>query len=186
MKLMKLNARGFSHEIVLVMLVVIVGIGGSAYLVLSHADSCAPVSSPMSSPASSPSCPVSNPASTPVSSVALAGSCGVNLNVSTSPKFGKLVQPKFTVYNTGDASFAPSVKLAYWGHGVHNSSTLLKTVGMAIVTVNPGSSTNATSALTYKVPLATSKLSTVTFRVTNTTKLSFTCAATMTLPHTKS
>jgi hypothetical protein len=62
----KLNARGFSHEIVLVLFVMIFAIGGVAYLVASHADSCTPVSGSVSDPTSgsaSSSCPVSSPTS---------------------------------------------------------------------------------------------------------------------------
>ena len=42
MKIKKLNARGFSHDIVLVLFVVVFAIGGVAYLVASHADALVP------------------------------------------------------------------------------------------------------------------------------------------------
>jgi chitodextrinase len=60
MKLKKLDMRGFSHDIALVLFVVIFAIAGVGYLVASHADSCSPVSGAVSDPASGA---VSSPAS---------------------------------------------------------------------------------------------------------------------------
>ncbi len=42
MKLKKLDMRGFSHDVVLVLFIAIFAIGGVAYLVASHAASCTP------------------------------------------------------------------------------------------------------------------------------------------------
>ncbi len=64
MKLKKLNARGFSHDIVLVLFIVIFAIAGVGYLVVSRADNCSPVSgvtsgavsTVVSSAASTPAC----------------------------------------------------------------------------------------------------------------------------------
>ena len=66
MKLKKLDMRGFSHDIALVLFVVIFAIAGVGYLVASHADNCNPnpvsgvtsgaVSTVVSSPASTPVC----------------------------------------------------------------------------------------------------------------------------------
>jgi hypothetical protein len=68
----RLDTRGFSYDIGMVIFAVIFGIVGVAYLVASHADSCTPVSGAVSStegPVSNLQCsPVSSPASTPVSS----------------------------------------------------------------------------------------------------------------------
>jgi hypothetical protein len=71
MKLKKLNMRGFSHDIVLVLFVVIFAIGGVGYLIASHADSCNPVSGVVSGVVSGEvSGPVTSPASGPVSGTA--------------------------------------------------------------------------------------------------------------------
>jgi hypothetical protein len=66
----KLNSRGFSHDIAMMLVVVVFAIGGVGYLVASHADSCNPTSGPVSTPASGSStvCPTSSPTSSPVSS----------------------------------------------------------------------------------------------------------------------
>ena len=66
MKLKKLDVRGFSHDIILLLFVVIFAIGGVAYLVASHADTCpTPTSGVVSTTTSgSTTCP---PVSAPVS-----------------------------------------------------------------------------------------------------------------------
>src|SRR5665213_3464623 len=68
MKLRKLNMRGFSHDIVIVLFVVVFAIAGVGYLVASHADNCNPVSGVTSGPVSTVvSSPVSTPTCQPVS-----------------------------------------------------------------------------------------------------------------------
>ena len=73
-KLKKLDARGFSHDIGIVMFAVIFAIIGVGYVVASHADSCSPASSAVSKKEQavsavsvSQNCAVSGAASTPVS-----------------------------------------------------------------------------------------------------------------------
>lgn len=61
MKIAKLNTRGFAHTLVPVFVVVIIAIGGAAYLVASHADSCPPASGISDTSSVSGSC--TNPAS---------------------------------------------------------------------------------------------------------------------------
>jgi hypothetical protein len=75
-KLKKLNPAGFSHTVVMAGVVVLVGIIGSYLLVISHADSCTPVSGSVSgvsvsAPTSGTTCkstaiPASSPVSLPV------------------------------------------------------------------------------------------------------------------------
>lgn len=68
MKLNKLNRLGVAHLIAPLLIVVGIAIAGSLALVLSHAQSCTPVSGVVSSPTSSPitTCtPTSSPTSSP-------------------------------------------------------------------------------------------------------------------------
>ena len=76
--LKKLNARGVSHLIALMGIIVVSGIIGSYLLVSGHADSCTGTSDPTSSVTSGPTCPPSQaqfrhrrPASTAPSRVLL-------------------------------------------------------------------------------------------------------------------
>src|SRR4051812_12868113 len=99
MKITKLNARGFSHDLLLIAIVVVVAISGVAFLVGTHANSlnAKTVSS--------------------VSSVStrLKGKCSIKL--AHNPKEGTQVNPTITVYNTGKKAFVPHlVSELSWGN----------------------------------------------------------------------
>jgi hypothetical protein len=94
MKRKRLDAGGFSHDLLIVAFVVIFMLVGAAYLVATHAATCgnpvsgvvsgvsAPASGSVSQPASG-SCPVSSPVSAPVSSPAPT-SFGTYMTVSST------------------------------------------------------------------------------------------------------
>jgi hypothetical protein len=127
MKLKKLNARGFSHDIIIVLFVVIFAIAGVGYLVASHADnSCSPTSGPSSSAtsdtvsdptsdaSSSPVCqPTSSPTSTPTSApttpaTKLTASCVIN-GVPANPSYGQVLYPSATIsVSSGQGSYNPT------------------------------------------------------------------------------
>ena len=119
-KFKALNAKGFSHDLVLVLIVVVMAIGGTYYLVASHADSCPPVSAAVSdatsSPASSPTCtPVSSPTSAPDSSPVVTPTLAGNCSLTASPNpiaSGQNATITITVNNTGNTSFTPSLNAA--------------------------------------------------------------------------
>jgi hypothetical protein len=69
MSLKKLNNRGFSHDILIVALVVVFAVCGVAYMVASHADECTPVSGAVTAPVTTTNC---TPASSPVTSPSVA------------------------------------------------------------------------------------------------------------------
>jgi hypothetical protein len=70
MRLKKLNARGFSHDIMIVAVVVVFAVCGVGYMVASHADDCTPVSGAVTAPVTTTTnC---TPASSPVSSPSVA------------------------------------------------------------------------------------------------------------------
>lgn len=98
MKLAKLNPLGVAHLIAPLLIVVGIAVAGSLALVLSHAQSCTPVSGVVSSPTSSPvtTCtPTSGPTSSPTSSPTLVkggpcylGTRGVNNGIIVLNKTG--------------------------------------------------------------------------------------------------
>lgn len=118
----KLNPFGFAHHVVLMAVIVLVGIGGSAYLIMSHADSCTGTSDPTSG-ATATSDPVSTVTCTatsdPVSAVSDPGTsptysytCAIS-GVPTSIASGGSVTPVVTLTNTGTASVTPTISYAY-------------------------------------------------------------------------
>jgi hypothetical protein len=88
MRIRKLNGRGFSHHFAMAVVVLIVAIGGTYYLVASHADNnCSPVSgvSTVSSPASAVICTApSAPAQLGFSENPTAQSVVLNWSASTA------------------------------------------------------------------------------------------------------
>jgi len=146
MRRQRLNARGFSHDLILVAFVVVFALVGAAYLVATHAATCGNAVSGVSSPASgsvsqpaSGSCPVvsgpvSSPTSSPVSvptpaplsnymtvsSTAVTNylSRGNPSNVSGQPIFG----PGFTITAKQQASFELSSNTGSQGVGFYTTS----------------------------------------------------------------
>jgi hypothetical protein len=88
MKIRKLDARGFSHHFVMVLVVLVIAIGGTYYLVASHADNnCSPVSgvSAVSTPTSAVVCaPPGAPSQIGFSENPTARSVALNWAASTA------------------------------------------------------------------------------------------------------
>jgi hypothetical protein len=109
MKLTRLNARGFSHDLIMVAFVAVFAIGGVAYLVASHADSC---STEASGPISGQPC---DPTSGPVTADA-AGECEIH-GVPAHLDAGQVINPYVTVKNTGTKEFTPNITYRFQTFG---------------------------------------------------------------------
>jgi len=137
MKLKKLDIRGFSHDIVLVLFVVIFAIAGVGYLVASHADNCNPVSGVTSGAVSTV---VSSAASTPLcQSVPITAPTNYAATQITTNSFVDSFSPStdnaggtIAGYNTYRyvSSQGPSTAVLYAAGG-------LNTQGSTIVGLNP-------------------------------------------------
>jgi hypothetical protein len=111
MKLKKLNAKGFSHEILLVAFVVIFAVAGVAYIVASHADSCsnggtaaAKVNS--NGGVSAPSCSAVS-VSGPVAKV--KATCKIT-GVTSHPKYNQTLSPIVAITNHNSRiAFVPRI-----------------------------------------------------------------------------
>jgi hypothetical protein len=146
MKLKKLDMRGFSHDIALVLFMVIFAIGGVGYLVASHAESCNPVSGAVSSgglsgPVSDAiSGPVTGPVSqtcqpdpiTPPSNYAASQVTTNSFVYSFTPSVDNAMT-SIVGYNTYRyiTSAGPTTAVLYTAGG-------LNTQGSTIVGLNPG------------------------------------------------
>lgn len=146
MKLLKLNARGVAHHFLLALIVVGVAVGGTYYLIASHADTCdtsEPTSGIESSPTSDPdSSPVCNPDSGPVTAPAsspetLSATCTIN-NLPDSIMAGSTIKPSISVTNTGTTPLAPSMISFVSGN---NSTSYFKEANLPII--QPGASVSA-------------------------------------------
>lgn len=93
MKIKKLDMRGFSHEMVLVLVVVVSAIVGTGYLVASHAETLCATGS---------SCPSNGP----VSSGSYSAKCTIG-NVPATLARGTAMQPQITITNTGTGVLVP-------------------------------------------------------------------------------
>jgi len=163
MKFTKINTKGFAHHVAAVIVVLAVAIGGTAYLVASHADSCtSPTSGSVSGSVASGSvasgsatnCPVSattsSPTSTPVSSSSIyAYTCSVS-NVAATIVAGAKISPKLTVTNTGTAKISPHMISFVSTNGGPTTYLKEKEVGI----VNPGKS-QTVSLGTYTISSTT-------------------------------
>ncbi len=180
MKIFKrLDTKGFSHEVILVLVVVMVAIGGTYYLVASHADSCSgmsdPVSgvtsSPSSSPTSSPNCtPTSSPTSSPASSpLTYLGKCSIS-GIANVVKSGTAITPKVLVTNIGTGSIGPKLNAFYHFPG-GNSAHQYVTIAYGLA---PGASKTVTLA---KYVPKTSATASYRYTITGTDSNStFTCS----------
>lgn len=100
MKIKRLNARGFSHDLLLVAFVVIFAISGVAYLVASRADSCDGSASGVSA--------VSEPGSGPASGCSITSATCTVTGVPANPAYGQTITPQAYIINTGNTAFVPT------------------------------------------------------------------------------
>jgi hypothetical protein len=148
------DARGFSHELVLVTLVVIVGVAGSAFLVLSHADTCpttSGVTSYTATDVSATNCPPVSPVvSYPVTS---AGSCTIAMNPSTTPPRGSQVQFLITVHNTGSNTFTPALTASVYNRAPTARGDLpASSSTLTAAALSPGQSATITYDKAFTAP----------------------------------
>jgi hypothetical protein len=167
MKFKKLNARGFSHDLLVVAFVVIFAIAGVAYLVASHADTCGPNS------VSGTSCTYATDV-TPTQP--LAGYCDI-INVPASGQYGQVITPTVIFHNTGTTSFTT------FGTGTITTDRTGSRGGpLPTVVVAPGQSISASSGLSYTVDYSTGPNQSVSFSFNNTGSPAFSCTDHTTLP----
>ncbi len=153
MKIKKLNMRGFSHDMFLVLFVVVFAIAGVTYLVASHADPCNP---------GTVSGPIIYPASGQVSgSISSCNSVHVSCTITgvpVNPKHNALLQPRLTITNKGKKSvkFTYTNYLVSYGTGKNGKT---KTLGVNKHTVTLAAH-HATSQLMkqYRVGYASSTI----------------------------
>lgn len=109
-----LGVRGFSHELVLVAVVLVVAVGGTYWLVASHADTCSGASTPTtsaitSSPVTSPGCTPVTSASSPTSvAVVSKGSCVIS-GVPAAITKNSVFTISVSVWNLGTTTWRPAV-----------------------------------------------------------------------------
>jgi len=179
--LKKLNARGASHIIALMAVIVLSGIAGSYYLMMSHADSCTGTSDPsaMSDPVSAPDCSaVSGPVSGPVGAQI---SCVID-GVPQNPVYNTTVWPKVIFTNNGDQTatgVTASEGLGFddgQGHGMGGAQDV------SLQDLAPGASYTDTSLPPYTVKYASSAIVEGTYSV-EFSNTSFTpCKVSFSLP----
>lgn len=165
----KLDMRGFSHDVLLVVFVVIFAISGVAYLVASKAATCSPVSGAVSQSVSSPvsgeDCSaVSGPVSTPVTppqppttpkspdtpAPSFKLSCIIQ-NLPARPATSQLIRPAAVITNNGSQGFRPDFKNSFNVYDAtgkqRGSNTYIQTTGVLM----PGKSARY-ELRSYKVP----------------------------------
>lgn len=158
MKIKKLNARGFSHELALILFVVIFAIGGAFYFVSSHADGCiAPVS------------------------VAVSNACGsrVTCTISGVPAEGtykQVVSPKLKLVNRGGTISRMHVDVTILNNGSSNSKVLKQ---YSFIQALHSGHTSTHNLPSYHVRHASSSAQSVEYRVNYS---SGGCNASVTLP----
>lgn len=180
MKIKKLDARGFSHDLVIVAFVVIFAIAGVGYLVASHADTCPAVSGAASDAASNTSSGSCPPASGAVSSPTLVGSCTLN-GVPANPTSGQQLAPTVTFTNSGSQSIAVNATGSGDVFGDNNAKSNSFSSPVAATTLQSGRAATVDTGLHYTVGYSSTTARKVTFTVINTTPF-FSCSATATLP----
>jgi hypothetical protein len=167
MKLKKLDARGFSHDLLIVVFVVLFAIAGVGYMVASHADTCDP------NLASGTGCDY---VTTTTPTQPLAGSCDI-INVPAVGQYGQVITPTIVFHNTGINTFTTS------GTGTTTTARAGSRGGpLPTVTLAPGQNFYVSSGLSYTVDYSTGLNQTVDFTFANTGGPSFTCTDHTTLP----
>jgi hypothetical protein len=154
----KLNARGFAHHFILMALIVLTGVAGSYYLLVSHADSCTGTTDPTTG-MSDPTC-TSDPVTAPLT---YSVSCVIG-SVPSTVKTGTTINPKITLTNTGTGAI--STKLTY-----HYESSVLLTKDTEIAGADLAAGQSSTVSLPSYV--ATSKFNT-TYKVWASVWMSYT------------
>jgi hypothetical protein len=182
-RLKKLNARGFAHHFLIAVVVVGVAVGGTYYLIASHADSCsdptsgatadatsAPVTSPACTPVTSPvTSPVTAPTLPPTPPPAYNGQCAI-LGVTTVVKKGSVVSPKVAITNLGTQAFTVNMDFTLTPNGA-------KVISLGHYSGSLASNAGTLQSLgTYTVPKNTSYVSAVLSARDSDAKTGFSCS----------
>ncbi len=167
MKINKLNARGFSHDLLLVGVIVLTAIIGVGYIVASHAETCSPVSGPVSEISSGV---VSSSASGAVSG-------DVELCAATS---GPVTAPASSPETVTDNSDNPTTDE---GNSSTDSSadTTENSTTSTSAPDNTGSSTSSTSAPSQTTTKTSTPKSSASTHTTTTPKTTSTTPSTSTI-----
>lgn len=181
MKIKKLDARAFSHDLFLVAFVVMFSVIGVGYLVISHADSCTQsVSGATSSPTSAADSSSCTPTSAPVTVATLSGACAIT-NIPTQFKYQSIVYPTVFYKNTGTVAFAPSGAAAIVSINDNHQELNGKGGPASAPSLAPGQSETVATGLSFQVVRATFKQEIIEFKVFNTSP-AFSCSIEHRLP----
>ena len=173
MKIKKLDAKGFSHDILLVAIVMVVAIGGVGMVVSSHAATCPKTSTKTGCKV------VSSPVSSAKKAVASAR-CSIK-GVPSRPKYGQTISPYVAVTNRSHKiGFVPTIA-ANFSLG-NRKQPNLKGGGETLTLGNllPGK-TEKHNLNSYVAEYRSSTVTTGTYKVTSTIP-KFSCTAKFTLP----
>jgi len=175
MKLKKLNARGFSHDLFIVAFVAVFAIAGVGYLVSSHADSCPPVSGPVTVK------PFFNQTTGGVALCTSTVKCSIS-GVPANPKVNQVLQPKLVLTNNSNntAKVSFTTYVISYGTGQSGRTRSLSTTRHTITLAAHHSTSQQLPH--YKVPYATSAIDHVNYQTVVTKPASPGCGATAKLP----
>jgi hypothetical protein len=176
------DARGFSHQIVIVVLVALVGIVGSAFVVLSHADTC-PTTSDVTA-VSTQDCPV---VSEPVSTVTALGSCSISMKPSTTPGRGVQTQFLISVTNSGTVGFTPVVNASVYNFAPSSAKreTIASSSSLTGSVLSPGQTATLTYDKAYTTPTNKAITGGYMTAASATNNPAFNCRVDFTLPRVK-
>lgn len=173
MKINKLNSKGFSHEVLIAVVVVLSVIIGVGFMVGSKA--------------ATPTKPVSSPVSV-VSSVKNVSSSKITRcvikNVGSKPKHGARIKPTVYIYNRELAAFTPTLKTSLTFFDKSNARSSNTDGALNLAQLNPNKSTKAKLGLEYSVPYKSDKTTTGLYAVSSS-KPAFYCSALFKLPKQK-
>lgn len=170
----KLDARGFSHELLIVFVVVISAVVGVGLMVSSHAAKC--------SPRSKKPCAVSGPVSSAMSGP-LSGksaTCVIS-GIASNPEVNSTIKPKLLVTNNGKIAINPTkvqISQSVYDTKGRSPSGKYKTINLKKLKPN---STASAKLSEYKVTYRTNSKVSVTW-IASSTNPSFSCTATTILP----
>ena len=161
MKINKLNSRGFSHHVALVLFIVIFAVSGVGYLVASHAN--------------------------PITNGAAAGATGCTVNqvpANAGSTQHSQISPNIAVTNGGSTSFYANFAFKVTEVSLDGSRKDVPPSGnYRTTTIRPGATTYV-SAGSYKLPAAQQNLQSVVFAASKAADQyspAFQCSATMTV-----
>lgn len=172
MKIKKLNTDGFSHEVLIAVVVVLSVIIGVGFMVGSKA---ATSTNPVSS--------VSMVSSVKNVSSSKLTRCVIK-NVSSKPRHGARIKPTVYVYNRELAAFTPTLKTSLTLFDKNNARSGNTNGTLNIAQLNPNKSAKAKLGLEYSVPYKSDK-NTVGLYAVSSTKPAFYCSALFKLPKQK-